>query len=215
MSTNEHFLNMSEAKWRKEECQWTYLCFLPLLHTLIICTHVLFSSLISSALCYSFQRCTNYELQFFHVIFDKGWSAIWLYVKVFVLHMPQTRTRMLNFRTFRPAFLLKMRDIYPATTTLVGRKYGQDLKNWSRHSACRSDMDPAGNFWRDRPRREAPSLTNFACINQDLMLAGGETFENSSIVIDFGALFQQSGNNFCKMHLPRHGSMPVVGYKKQ
>jgi hypothetical protein len=62
-------------------------------------------------------------------------------------------------------------------------------------------MDPAGNFWRDRPRREAPSLTNFACINQDLMLAGGETFENSSIVIDFGALFQQSGNNFCKIHL--------------
>ena len=95
--------------WAKlmEECQWTYLCFLPLLHTLIICTHVLFSSLISSALCYSFQRCTNYELQFFHVIFDKGWSAIWLYVKVFVLHMPQTRTRMVNFRTFRPAFLLK------------------------------------------------------------------------------------------------------------
>ncbi len=37
-------------------------------------------------------------------------------------------------------------------------------------------------------------------INQELMLAAGENFEHSSIFIDFGALFQQSGNKFCKMH---------------
>ena len=37
-------------------------------------------------------------------------------------------------------------------------------------------------------------------MNQDLMLAAGKNFENLSIFIGFGALFQQSGNKFCKMH---------------
>ncbi len=59
-----------------------------------------------------------------------------------------------------------------------------------------TDMDPAGNIWWGAIRRKALSLTNPAvCKN----------FENWSVFISFGAVFQQYGNNFRKRH-PKHGT---------
>ena len=40
--------------------------------------------------------------------------------------------------------------------------------------------------------------------NRGEMLAAGENFENVCIFIDFGALFQLSGNTFCMLHLPKY-----------
>ena len=85
----------------------------------------------------------------------------------------------------------------------------------ARHGSSATFLEGCVTAWR------TPS--KMLEINQDLMHAAGEIFEKSSIFIDFGALFQQSGNIFCKMHPPKlvgggvrttqhpRGSMPVYG----
>ncbi len=63
-------------------------------------------------------------------------------------------------------------------------------------------MNSEGKFWRSAARHEVQSLTNFAqqSMSNSEMPAAGENFENLLIFIDFGELFQQSGNNCCMLH---------------
>ncbi len=46
-----------------------------------------------------------------------------------------------------------------------------------------------------------------------MLAAGEENFENSSIFIDFRALFQQFGIKFCKMHPLKHPQISLEGVR--